>query len=320
MADPFKGWICKHDRYNQVLDALAEEVARALAGGEPFMFTLLGQSRAGKSELLRDVTARNSGSLSKSEHPQVIHVPMPTELNRDALALRIVETVLGTADFKRPLRDMARRLLGSSGTLVMLLDETNHLAEARRSRAAQSKENRALGDWIKEIFDMSRISIGLSGLPHSVSILADNEQLESRALRPMYLHPYDWSLDSDQKSFRQVVLAFVTQMKASGWAIEAHPEAVTRGAYVCGGGLVGKVRDIFHCAAEIGKHTERLDLPLLAKAFDRRFPRLVIGNPFELPTLTDELLNESHRKTLARGQAPTYQEKAKSGGKRNGRK
>lgn len=320
MSDPFKGWICKHDHYNLVLDALAEEVARALTGGEPFMFTLLGQSRAGKSEMLRDVEARNSDSRSLSGHPQVIYVPMPTELNRDALALRIVETVLGTADFKGPLREMARRLLADSGTLVMLLDETNHLAEARRSRAAQSKENRALGDWIKEIFDMSKISIGLSGLPHSVSILADNEQLESRALRPMHLHPYDWSLDSDQKSFKKAVLAFVTRLKASGWAIEADSEAVTRGAYVCGGGLVGKVRDIFHGAAELGEHTKRLDLKLLAKAFDRRFPPLVIGNPFKLPTLTDVLLNEAHQKTLARGQAPTFQEKAKSDGKRKGGK
>lgn len=167
---------------------------------------------------------------------------------------------------------------------------------------------------------MSRISIGLSGLPHSVSILADNEQLESRALRPMHLDPYAWSLDSEQASFRQVVLAFVTQLQASGWTIEAHPEAVTRGAYVCGGGLVGKVRDIFHGAAELGEHTKRLDLPLLARAFDRKFPALMVGNPFELPTLTDELLNEAHQKTLARGQAPTFQEKAKSGGTRKGKK
>lgn len=107
MFDPFKGWICKHDHYDRVLDALAEEVTRALAGGEPFMFTLLGQSRAGKSELLKDVEARNSGNRSESGHPRVIRVPMPTVLNRDALALRIVETVLGTADVKGPLRVLA---------------------------------------------------------------------------------------------------------------------------------------------------------------------------------------------------------------------
>lgn len=102
MSDPFKGWICKHDHYNLVMDALAEEVARALAGGEPFMFTLLGQSRAGKSELLKDVESRNSDSLSESGHPKVIRVPMPTVLNRDALALRIVETVLALPTSRDP--------------------------------------------------------------------------------------------------------------------------------------------------------------------------------------------------------------------------
>lgn len=137
MSDPFKGWICKHDHYNVVVDALAEEIARTLAGGDPFMFMLLGQSRAGKSELLKDVAARNSGRLSESGHPQVLRVPMPTVVTRDALALRIIETVLGTADFKGSLREMARGLLADSGILVILLDETNHLAEKRISRVSQ---------------------------------------------------------------------------------------------------------------------------------------------------------------------------------------
>jgi hypothetical protein len=318
MADPFKGWICKHDHYNMPLGALADEVDRALNGGEPFMFTLLGQSRAGKSEVLKDVEARYSSNLSPSGHPQVIRVPMPTVLNKDALAYRIIEKVLGTADVKGSPRELALRLLQDAGVIVMLLDEINHLAEARRSRAAQSKENRGLGDWIKEIFDISRVSIGLSGLPHSLSILVDNEQLEARALRPVHLRPYDWSLPSEQLSFRQVVLAFATQLKVSGWTIEAHPEIVTRGAYVCGGGLVGRVRDIFHRAAELGERTKRLDLPLLARAYEDRFSALAVGNPFKLATLTDVLLNEAHRRTLVRGQAPTFQEKTKAASARRG--
>lgn len=309
MSDPFKDWICEHGHYNVVLEGLAEEVDRALAGGEPFFFTLLGQSRAGKSEVLKDVMARNSANVSESQHPRVIRVPMPTDLKRDALATRIIETILGPADFKGPARDTARQLLRDSGTAVMLLDEANHLAEARRSRAAQSKENRGLGDWIKEIFDMSGISIGLTGLPHSESILLDNEQLGFRALRPLHLYPYSWSVDAEQAIFRKVVLAFVTRMNLAGWTIAMDSEMVTRGAYVCSGGLVGRVRDIFHGAAELGQKTKSLDQALLTKAFDRRFPVLAVGNPFKLTSLTDELLNESHRKTLVRGQAPIFQDK-----------
>jgi hypothetical protein len=316
MLDPFEEWICRHDHFNVAQSALTAEVDRVLAGGAPFMFMLLGMSRAGKSELLKDVKAEKAIHKSQSGHSRVLYIPMPTVLANDALASRIILTILGTADVKGNLRDTARMLLKDSGTDVVLLDETNHLSEAFRSRAAQSKENRGHGDWIKEIFELSGISIAMSGLPHSVSILMDNEQLEGRALRPVHLHPYDWSVPAEQAIFDAVVLGFVTQMKLSGWSIDVDSVLVTRAAYVCSGGLVGKVRDIFHSAFELGGKTNRLEPRLLARAYIRKFPDLGIGNPFEMTTLTDELLNAAHRRTLARGQAPDYQEKStRKGGK-----
>lgn len=308
-AGPFDGWTCEHEFYVQAVDALTEEVTRALDEGSKFVFMLLGLSRAGKSEVLTDVLERFSGYVNGAGQPRMQYVPTPTEVTRKSLPKAIVRTVIGDVDVdgdSDDLKQQAQDVL--EDTDILMLDEVNHWVEARSTERAQTKENRQLADWLKVLHDEAHKSLVLAGLPHSIRVLADNTQLQGRALRPVHLRPYDWSTPAERMAFEKAVLAFVTKMKVNGWEIMADPQTVTRGAYFCGGGLVGKVSDLLVSADELGHKAKRLDVPLLLRAYKRRFPESLHGNPFEMPFIADELLNAAHQRTLLSGQAPVYQQ------------
>jgi len=323
----FRNWVYRHHMYAEAFDALEFEIRVFLEGRDPFVFMLLGQSRAGKSELLRDICAKFPAPDGATRSP-VLYVTMPAMTNLDTLAKRILKTLLGV-DIKlergQDPKDVAREMLKAWGVRILILDETNHLAEKYHSFEAQSKANRAVADWLKELHDPTTLSdpsrlkeeaglsVVLSGLQHTVSLFVDNEQLEGRALSARRLSAYDWYDSSDQEHFVLAVTAFVNRLKENGWLVKKEDSAkIIKGAYLCSGGLIGHVCALFISAETVCGGNKALSLDLLQRAYARKFPLRHYGNPFALKEFPDELLNEAHQQTLAKGMAPTFQ--------KNGRK
>lgn len=73
----FDEWIYDHAQYTAVLETLTEEIERALSGSTPFVFPLLGDSRTGKSAMLRDIETRFSERVGPAGHCRVIRIDMP---------------------------------------------------------------------------------------------------------------------------------------------------------------------------------------------------------------------------------------------------
>ncbi len=300
----FAGWICAHTFYDRVFQALSDEIESCLSGGSLFIFTLLGPSGAGKSEVLKDVLARFEGRLGESGQSQVRSLPMPTEVTRKSLPKAIIREILGEIAVKGDtdeLKQIAEDAL--LDTSVLMLDEVNHWVEARSSQSAQTKENRQLADWLKILYELKHKSLVLA-------VLTANVQLGRRALRPYRLDPYDWSLPDQRQHFADAVLGFVTRMKDAGWRIQADQVTVTRGAYFCGGGLIGSVHALLERADLIGHKDRCLDNKLLAQAYSTRFAESGSGNPFEMTFIPDALLNDTHQRTLFAARAPVFQMRA----------
>ncbi|KQR60938.1 TniB family NTP-binding protein [Acidovorax sp. Leaf160] len=301
----FDGWIFEHVQYKAAFDALVEEIERVLDGATPIIFPLLGDSRAGKTALLKDLDAHFANRISESGHRKIILVPMPSTASNEALAIQIITTILGDIPVKGKSHEIikqARKTMETAGVLVLLIDETNHLVEKRSSERAQTKENRHAADFFKELADLSGISVVVAGLSHVIRMYADNDQLENRGLVGARIEPYAWSVIEDRLQFQSMVLAGITHLQDHGWKIDVETEFLTRAAYLGGGGYIGKARDFLVRIEEVGHKRKCLDHELLSRAYKDKYKRNPKdkADPLAQRTIDDVQLNGAHRDALER--------------------
>lgn len=299
----FDGWIYEHEQYRIVFETLVEEIERALHGATPFVFPLLGDSRAGKSALLKDIEAHFGSRVSPSGHQQIISVAMPTVASNEALAVRIIKCILGDITVKGKtyqILDQARQTMQAAGLRVLLIDETNHLVERRSSEKAQTKDNRQTADWFKELGDESKISVVVSGLSHVCRMYTDNDQLENRGLVGARIYPYAWSVQKDREQFQNTVLAGITHLQENGWRLEVPPDVLIRLSYLGGGGYIGKARDFLVRVEEVGNRLKRIDSKLLSRAYKDKYRLDSHGDSVEFKAIDDLMLNRAHQTALAR--------------------
>ncbi|MBA2960518.1 MULTISPECIES: TniB family NTP-binding protein [Ramlibacter] len=300
-------WVFDHARYAGAREALLEEVDLVLQGGPRMIAMLLGPSGMGKTELIVDLVASFEDRLTETGHPLVLHVSFPAGSTADALAACIIKKIRNIRLVKgsgAERRESAIGLLQDSGIQVLILDETNHAAEARATRATQTKANRLTADWIKQIFDRAKVSVVMAGLSHSLRLLTDNDQLEGRALRPIEMKPYAWHIDADRKAFRDLVAAFSGQAIEHGWTLDINEDRLSRAAYLASRGLVRPVARLFERAVIVTGKGGTLTEKVFARAYDKCLPERQIGNPFELEEITDEMLNAAHRQLLQKINEP----------------
>lgn len=299
----FEGWIYDHDQYTTIFETLAAEIERVLNGSSPIVFPLLGDSRAGKTALLKDIEARFADQVSPSGHRKVMFVPMPSAASNEALAVGIIQTILGDIQVKGKayqILNQARETMKGAGVLVLLVDETNHLVEKMTTQKAQTKENRQTADWFKELGDISGISVVVTGLSHVSRMYADNDQLENRGLVGARINPYAWSVKADRDQFQNTMNAGIAHMREHGWSIGVEADLLTRVAYFGGGGYIGKARDFLVRIETIGNMHKKLDVALLSSAYKGKYPLDSYGDPTLLKTIDDVMLNGAHQKALQR--------------------
>jgi len=299
----FEGWIYDHDQYTTIFETLSAEIERVLKGSSPIVFPLLGDSRAGKTALLKDLEARFADQVSDSGHARVMRVSMPSAASNEALAVRVIQTILGDIRVKGKtyqILNQARETMKAAGTRVLLVDETNHLVEKRTTEKAQTKENRQTADWFKELGDLSSISVVVTGLSHVSRMYSDNDQLQNRGLVGAIIHPYAWSVPEDRVQFQNTISAGIAHMQDHGWSIGVETEFLTRVAYFGGGGYIGKARDLLVRIEEISDTRKQMDVKLLGRAYKDKYQLDSHGDPTLLKTIDDVMLNGAHQKALQR--------------------
>lgn len=299
----FKDWVFEHQQYKQSFDMLTEEIDRVFAGGSPFIFPLIGDSRVGKTALLCDVDSRYADKVSESGHRRVLYVSMPAAASNEALAIDIIKKILGNIPIKgttSQILNQARGIMVRAGVLILMIDEVNHLIEKRSTQRAQTKANRNAADWLKELFDQAGISIVIAGLTHVIRMYNDNDQLENRGLKGAHIHPYAWGVRVDRKEFQDMVAAAVALFEEHGWHLDVEVDLLTRVTYLGGGGYIGKARDFLARVDEIGRRRKRLDRELLSRVYKGKYGFDDKGDPLELRTIDDVVLNGAHQAALQR--------------------
>ena len=262
---------------------------------EPQCLLVVGPTGVGKTTLAASYALRYPRIETETgvEMP-VLHATIPTaatikDLSEELLsALGDPRASLGTTGQK------TRRLSGflrDCGTRLLILDETQHFVDRDSQRVLLNASN-----WLKILVKETGVACVLVGLEgEAESVVNTNPQLARLFGDPLVLAPFEW--DEERPETVEEVRTFLEHLERLLPLREPSHLAgrdIARRIFVASDGLMSHVMALVRGAAHLAlaRGSERLDMDLLAAAFDHRLAgrRRGVTNPFqgELPPLAGE--------------------------------
>lgn len=270
--------VCHH-RFNVVQTEIEAVLART-EDGDPQILPIVGPTRVGKSKLLASIIASHVQAEFGGRR-EIIDVVSPKHLTGRALPdACLVSIGMSTALFRNHVlaTDAFIKAVNKHSTRMLIFDETQHMLE-RGGRTTV----RAAADFIKLIFDQTRASIVLAGLPTLLGLFKENEQLADRALSPIQYYPYQWQ-GTDYKHFRSALGSALEHLSENGWDTFAFNDAeFARRMYVASAGRYGLIHKLFVEVQLVGQADKVADYDAFTVAYQRGvIGRLIDFNPFDI--------------------------------------
>jgi hypothetical protein len=211
--DVVRSILIPHKAFQDGLTRIHEELSFPNTTDEFIGFCISGDPGAGKSFFL---------GVIKDEHPSV---HLPDGWNRPLVALSVepsgapmsglgatilteldpcASTKLNEGDLSRRIR----RLMKGCGTIILMIDEWQQVADYRTKRTVYHA-----GDFLKIIGDERKLFIFLSCLPRGEDSIYRNKQFERRFRAPIRLPRFDWEIPELRNEFASCVDAFYRGLK-----------------------------------------------------------------------------------------------------------
>ena len=279
-------------RHSIVEDVIARlKIVRAAGalGGTAKCFFLLGPSGAGKSQILRYFAAQYPRIKQEGfDEVPVLYVQMPVKATPKAVCEQILQeldTPLGKTGSLAELQQRVLKLLRGTKVQVMILDEFNHLIDAKTDKVQGDAAN-----FVKALLNGCACPIVIAGVPETDGILTRVSQLRRRSMGRIDLKGFSWNNEADRKVFRAILLQFD---KALPFPVRAnlHEETMAQRILYATEGLLGSVAQLLIVAATIAtmKQQDRLTNDCLAEAFDevRMLDANMKLNPFRRSKLPE---------------------------------
>lgn len=204
----------------------------------------VGHSKAGKSYIFRQFemdypAVRTPTGIRK----RVIYVQVPSQGTIAGVVEALLEA-LGDPKYsdgtinKKTAR--LKKLLVRVGCSMVILDEFQELADKNQNKSLSLTTN-----WLKELAEMTSLSVVCVGLPSSSRIIRRSEQLRTRFGRTIEIPVHDWTDASSRKIFRSVLRSVHGSMAPFSVPDLTGQELSLRLFIACGGrlGLLWRILD-----------------------------------------------------------------------------
>ncbi|NLW90800.1 MAG: AAA family ATPase [Syntrophomonadaceae bacterium] len=294
-----------YPRFEEILDKInyCHEFSNITA--EPECLLITGPTGAGKSTLKK---------LYERDHPRQILlsttkvpilsgiIPVPATVKslvqhllvqlKDPLALK------GTAVAQT---ERLKMFLSDCQVELIVLDELQHFIDRDSKRVLKT-----VSDWLKALIEETRIPVVLLGLPEAEGVIDSNEQLSRRFANRYVLQPFLFDTREHIDEFRTFLHLLDTKLPLCKKSNLADFDMACR-IYYATDGVVGYVMKLVRKATfyAIKSGTEKVDLPVLAHAFDRHVQsdKYQKSNPFVVRNFSfEDITKESKLKqTSAEG-------------------
>lgn len=287
-----------HARYDVALEMALDAIQ--LAGGQGACIPILGPTRVGKTELLADVSRRESkvrsgpgNMIPTSDFLSGTISPKPNDAEIYASIIRTMGRV-GANPKLALLQDRMFDLLRQRNIRIVALDECSHCAEP-----GANLTRRAAADHFKSIIDGSGIVLILMGLPKFQRLIDENEQFAARSMATIEIHPYRWTNADDRTEFVTVAYSIMDYLVERGIELEFDWADMTRRLYAASAGRVGMVVELMEIAVRAAARPSVLSLSDIAKAAAVRLQKKPGASPiFDIEPPQDVVLLRSYAKVM----------------------
>jgi predicted AAA+ superfamily ATPase len=258
-----------HGAFEKAKGRISRQLIAAQNYKEPTCIALLGESRTGKTRLLRQIAQQfPEQRLDDGLLIPVLFIKTPSKPSVKGLVETFLSALGDPLCFRRGSENEKTErlftLLAQTRTHTVIIDEFQHFYDKVSNRSQHY-----LADWLKIFVDRSGLTIIVAGLPTSLAVVNQNEQLRGRFLAPIHLKRFDWLDAHDIGEFVACLDAFQAALTKFDFPRLDVPEMAFR-FYCATGGLIGYIAKLLHqaCVIAMSNNKRTITLEYLAAAYE----------------------------------------------------
>lgn len=241
--------VFEHPSFTYAINEIARLHRRGIEANDAQGLLLLAQTGSGKSTAFEYYERHFPRSETKDlTIIPVLRVTTPESPTVKTLAEAILFAMGDPAASKGTSTTKTNRiiyLVKECKVELLLIDEFQHFFDGRHT-----SESAHVSDWLKNLITCVNIPVILAGLPRAISVVNSNPQLRRRFGAPLFMRPFGFKTDYEQKEFRAILKVIQTKLPCG--CISLSDANVARSFYFATHGLFDYIVKIIDDAVSRG--------------------------------------------------------------------
>ncbi|MFN4163024.1 MAG: TniB family NTP-binding protein [Ferrovibrio sp.] len=192
----------RYPRWKRIYGKIEDCRVLSKNAAEPRCLLIVGRSGVGKTSLIQKYLAEHPPrETAMGRVVPVLFAQIPAPATIKAMASHLLEALGDPMPQRGTLDGMTQRsvrLIAACQVELIILDEFQHFID----REKNFKVLQTVSDWLKNLINSTRVPIVLVGMPESVKVLTENDQLARRFMAKERLSPFQWREDGKDEFIR----------------------------------------------------------------------------------------------------------------------